>query len=391
MTREWIRDGKLVVVGITQEQHPERCRLFAQWQQIDWPILHDPINVVQVKGVPIEIAIDEYGVVRNLSPRRENFEESFIEKTFDPPEVTAASRVARRPDVTTLRLQAQNKHSAEAWIELGDALVLWHGTAMIDDAIDAYTQALQLDADSGDTHFRLGVCYRMRSESQESELADFQMAAKQWGLARKIDPNQYIWRRRIEQYGPRATKPYPFYDWVDTAAHEIRSRGETPVALRRRPTASEMALPQRGNSGVDRGLVPPDPDNRVTRDARGLIGVDVAVVPATVQAGASVRVHVTLRPNEQLKAHWNNEAEPLRLWIEAPSAWQVRPPLVVAPQGRQAETAEIRRLEFDVVTPAGAAGDTELVAYALYYVCEDAGGLCHFLRQDVPVVITIAD
>ncbi len=81
MTREWVRQGKLAVVGITQEQHPERCRRFLQWQQIDWPILHDPINVTQVKGVPIEIAIDEYGVVRSLSPRREDFEESLFRRT----------------------------------------------------------------------------------------------------------------------------------------------------------------------------------------------------------------------------------------------------------------------------------------------------------------------
>ncbi|MHC4560939.1 MAG: hypothetical protein ACYS80_26965, partial [Planctomycetota bacterium] len=58
-TREWIRDGKLVVLGIAQEQHPNRNRLFTQWHKIDWPILHDPINVMQVRGVPIEVAIDE--------------------------------------------------------------------------------------------------------------------------------------------------------------------------------------------------------------------------------------------------------------------------------------------------------------------------------------------
>ena len=51
--------GKLAVVGITQEQHAERCRLFAQWHQIDWPILWDPFNLTESKVVPRFTLIDE--------------------------------------------------------------------------------------------------------------------------------------------------------------------------------------------------------------------------------------------------------------------------------------------------------------------------------------------
>ena len=61
--------------------------------------------------------------------------------------------------------------------------------------------------------------------------ASFQRAIDAWGQALAIDPNHYIWRRRIQQYGPRLIKPYPFYDWVEQAAREIRARGETPVEL----------------------------------------------------------------------------------------------------------------------------------------------------------------
>ncbi|HVL13287.1 MAG TPA: hypothetical protein VM529_12035 [Gemmata sp.] len=57
-------DGKLVVLGVTQEQHSERCRLFAQWKGFDWPILHDPINVLGSSAVPIVLALDEHGIVR---------------------------------------------------------------------------------------------------------------------------------------------------------------------------------------------------------------------------------------------------------------------------------------------------------------------------------------
>ncbi len=82
--QEWVREGKLVVLGIAQEQHPDRCQLFAQWQKLNWPILHDPINVMQVRGVPIEVAIDERGIVRNIRPNLKTFEEKFIDKAFAP-------------------------------------------------------------------------------------------------------------------------------------------------------------------------------------------------------------------------------------------------------------------------------------------------------------------
>ena len=62
-TKQLVEDGKLVVLGVVQEQHPDRCRLFAQWKGIDWPILHDVLNLVGPDAVPIYIAIDEHGPV----------------------------------------------------------------------------------------------------------------------------------------------------------------------------------------------------------------------------------------------------------------------------------------------------------------------------------------
>ena len=49
--------GELQVVGIIQEQHPDRCRLFMQWKQMDWPILVDSLNLLEVSAVPITVAI----------------------------------------------------------------------------------------------------------------------------------------------------------------------------------------------------------------------------------------------------------------------------------------------------------------------------------------------
>jgi tetratricopeptide (TPR) repeat protein len=390
------------VLAVAQEQHRQRSRLFAQWQRLDWPILHDPINVMQVRGVPIEVAIDEHGVVRSLRPKAETFEQEFLSKSFaaDGVErvegVPPSNRGHDARDTEALRRRAEQTRSSDAWRQLGDALVLWAGPAQIEQAINAYTQAIEIKQDDGDAHFRLGVCYRMRYESPQRKPADFQMAVDHWSRARQIEPNQYIWRRRIEQYGPRMTKPYPFYDWVQTAALEIAERGEEPIELKVLPTGSELAAPARNFDAEQRTIEPPDPLGRIARDVQNLIRAEVTVVPPRVKPGEIARVHVTLRPNEQRKAHWNNEAEPLRFWIDAPDGWKVQPQLLTAPQGRKPETSEPRRLEFEVRalrrTPYGAAdtnGTSHLAAYALYYVCEDAGGTCQFLRQDVPIPVAI--
>ena len=86
-----VREGKLVLLGVIQEQHPARCRLFAQWQGFDWPILHDPINLLRLNGVPVILAIDEHGVVRSVRPKMDTFEEDFIEKSFPAPKSAAGA------------------------------------------------------------------------------------------------------------------------------------------------------------------------------------------------------------------------------------------------------------------------------------------------------------
>ncbi len=388
-TREWVREGKLVVLGIAQEQHPNRNRLFAQWHKIDWPVLHDPINVMQVRGVPIEVAIDENGIVRSLRPKMDTFEEEFLNKTFTGKDAEPPKIKATRPDLEALRRRAEKSRSSEAPRELGDALVLWGGQSKINDAINAYKQAIQINPDDGDAHFRLGVCYRLRYDSGQRASSDFQTAVNHWTRSRVLQPNQYIWRRRIEQYGPRLTKPYPFYDWVETATRDIIARGEEPVELMVLPTGSEIAGKGSSFETEERNVKPPDPQGQIYRDEKSLILSEVTVVPPQVKPEETVRVHVTLRPNAGMKAHWNNEAGPLKLWVDAPDGWKVHPQLLTAPQGDRPETSEPRQLEFEVSPAAGARGTSKLNAYALYYVCEDAGGVCYFLRKDIPITITV--
>ncbi len=230
----------------------------------------------------------------------------------------------------------------------------------------------------------------MRHESAGRRPGDFQAAIDAWGRALELDPNQYIWRRRIEQYGPRLAKPYAFYDWVVQAKAEISRRGETPVPLAVEPYGSELAGPVRDVLAEASAPSEPDPKGQIHRDEQRLIEAEVVVVPARVRPGQAARVHVTFRPSAAHKARWNNESTPLRVWIAGAEGWTIAPRLLEAPQGDQPESVEVRRLDFEVKAPPTAAGKTRLAAYALYNTCEEEGGRCLFLRQDLTVELDVA-
>jgi hypothetical protein len=116
----------------------------------------------------------------------------------------------------------------------------------------------------------------------------------------------------------------------------------------------------------------------------------VVVVPARVRPGQAARVHLIFRPGAAHKARWNNESTPLRVWIARAEGWTIAPRLLEAPQGDQPETVEVRRLDFEVKAPSTAEGKARLAAYALYNACEQAGGRCLFLRQDLSVELEVA-
>jgi tetratricopeptide (TPR) repeat protein len=385
-----VKQGRLVLLGVTQEQHADRCRLFAQWKRFDWPILHDPINLLEAPAVPIVVAIDEYGIVRAIRPRPETFEAEFLDKTFADDAQPGAPRPAGPPDPASLRRKAEANPAAGAWRAVGNALAIWGGAERCDEAIDAYARALALDPSDKNALFRLGVVHRMRHESASRRPGDFQAAIDAWGRALELDPNRYIWRRRIEQYGPRLAKPYAFYDWVAQARAEISRRGETPVPLMVEPYGSELAGPVRdviAGASVSFEL---DPKGQIHRDEQRLIEAEVVVVPKRVRPGQAARVRVTFRPSAAHKARWNNESTPLRVWIAGAEGWTIASRLLEAPQGDQPESVEVRRLDFEVKAPSTAAGETRLAAYALYNTCEEEGGRCLFLRQDLTVELDVA-
>jgi hypothetical protein len=190
----FVRDGKLHVAGIVQEQHPDRARLFMQWRQMDWPIMVDPLNLLGVAAVPITLLIDEHGIVRSINPKPNDLV-SFVGTIYEPSDpspqpvpVEAVPIPAAPADLTV-----------EGWRSFGDQLVLWGGSQRFDAAVDAYTKALVMATDPAIVHFRLGVAYRARYDSAQAQSGDFARAVEHWGRALALDPNQYIWRRRIPQ------------------------------------------------------------------------------------------------------------------------------------------------------------------------------------------------
>jgi len=390
-TREWVKQGRLVLLGVDQEQHADRCRLFAQWKRFDWPILHDPIDLLAAPFVPIVVAIDEHGIVRAVRPRPETFKAEFLDKTFVDDAPPFAPRSSGPPDPASLRRRAEANHDAGAWRAVGDALTIWGGAVRVDEAIDAYANALALDPSDGNAWFRLGVARRMRHESAARRPGDFQAAVDAWSHALELDPNQYIWRRRIEQYGSRLTKPYSFYDWVVQARAEISRRGKTPVSLVVEPYGSELAGPVREVLSEAAASVEPDPKGQIHRDEQRLIEAEVVVVPSRVGPGRAARVHLAFRPNAARAGHWNNESTPLRVWIGGAEGWTISARLLEAPPSERPESDETRRLDFEVKAPPTATGKTRLAAYALYNACEEAGGRCLFLRQDLTIELQVGN
>ncbi len=368
------------MAGIVQEQHPERARLFMQWKQMNWPVLADPLDLLGVDAVPITLLIDEAGIIRAVQPKPADLE-NFLAR---PPPVPLPTPIPVRPPNLTALAGGDDR---AAW---ANAAALWGGPRQLDGAIDTYRALLKAAPEDGTLQFRAGVLHRMRYDSAARQPGDFPAAVQHWTRALELDPNQYIWRRRVQQYGPRLAKPYAFYDWVPQARDEIRARGDVPVSLMVEPGGAEFAAPAQALTSVTPVVErEPDPEGRVRRDLEGFIQAEVTIVPAQLKAGEAARIHITFRPDARLKAHWNNEVNGLVLRVNPPAGWTLDPVQQELPLPTTAVSNEPRTAELEILVPAMAAGDVEISAYALYYVCEDTNGTCLYRRQDLPLRIRV--
>lgn len=345
-----------------------------------WPVLVDSLNLLEVEAVPITLFVDEYGIVRFVRPQPEDLE-SFLEATYEPPVEASPSYRFPGPNLEQMRRKAQSE-APEDMRRVADALVLWGGSDGLDEAIQLYQDILERKPEDALTHFRLGVAFRKRYDSSQEQAGDFANAVQHWKTALDIDPNQYIWRRRIQQYGPRLDKPYPFYDWIHQAREEIKNRGDEPVFLAVEPGGAEFAAPAEQFS-VGEDAEEPDPNGRIYRDD-GLIKIETVVVPHT-DRDSSAMGHVIFKPNDSRKAHWNNEVEDLRVWVEPPQGWFVERKLYRYANPPEAVTQEERQIDIELNGPENFSGSVTIPGYALYFVCEDVNGTCLYRRQDFSI------
>lgn len=404
-TKALVASGELAIVGIVQEQHPDRAALYAQWQEFDFPLLWDPFGVTGLKVVPVVSAVDASGVVRIGRPDPRKFDEQFVAEfmghKFPPSDAPA-------PDGFVLSALA----GSEAGQGRAMARVLLEGAGAHPFASEALDELQTLSAYSSRPfdQFCAGVAYRLRHDSPHGQPGDFQRALALWSAALHAEPNQYIWRRRIQQWGPRLDKPYPFYDWVGTATTEVAARGESPVQVRAQLSGSEVADKTRKLPGSRAGSAPdgaagetqePDPRGELTRDSERIVGLELAVAQHTASAGGSVRspmgssrVHVTLRPSKGTK--WPLDADAPIVWLNLPDGWDTAAPGFRFPMPKPDQTAAPLTADFEISTlpiPLGPPDESAeppastISAYAVYSVCL-SDGTCVFRRQDFQIEVS---
>ncbi len=376
-TRTLRREGKVKVIGITQEQHADRCLLFARWKGIDFPILWDPFNMTGTQAVPRVTLIDEHGIVRATRASIATFEEDFVGKAFPKP-AQAAPR-APRGKAGTLVEVAEAKEGSEAY-RYFDALsaFLWpagrDGERAKTDIL-AYAEAHPKDAAA---QWRLGVVYRMRHESFERSLGDFQQAVNHWQAGLELDPSHYIYRRRLEQYGPLLTKPYPFYPWIPEARKALGKDAPTLVA---EPTGTEMA---------GRAVLDPDAAGRPEPDSKGAdrsiqdgLRIEATVVyMATRKGRLAARVHLHLIPAGNRVLLWDAQA-PVYVHVEPlESSFTFDSNTQVARLRGTDPAEEIATLDFEAQFEPGKAEDIEFDGYILYRARTEPRGPSRLIRQD---------
>lgn len=338
-TQSLVSAGKLEVAGIVQEQHPDRAKLYMQWQQMTWPLLADPFNDLGIRVVPITLLIDESGVIRFKNPKARDLKKFLV---------------TNYPKSPTSKKFSTGSTAIKELISLKDA----------------------------HSRFRLGVAYRQRYDSNERQPGDFGKAITAWRSALEMNPNQYIWRRRIQQYGPRLDKPYSFYDWIPSARRDITARGEKPNPLSAEPSGSEFAKPAKSNSQAATQLQHPDPKGKVSRDKAKLVTVTQVTVPSTKGDGKAIRIHLRFQPSKSAKIHWTNDAGNISLFPAKRDSYTIHD--LQLPSLPKAETStEERLIEFEIRPRQGKKLPTSIKATSFYYVCKDTDGVCLYLRQDL--------
>jgi tetratricopeptide (TPR) repeat protein len=377
-----VAEGKLVVVGVVQEQHAERARLYKQWKKYEFPIAQDSTTSLGLKVVPVPILIDEFGFVMSSRPRISQLSDLVNQKTA--PRKSQAPRLSLEQTSSKWLLAHPSGDSFMSAVAAGDALLHETNAGSIDEAILQYQKAELIASSQNDlkqtglVNFRLGVAYRSRFDAlteAKQDPQDFSSAAQYWARALESDPNQYIWRRRIQQYGPQQIKPYPFYD-----------RGDSPIPLTVPLSGAELVQPAK-TFNSNNAQEPLSSDHKITRDNKKLIQIHATAIPQKIAAGETTRIHLCMTPDS---GYWNNQSTPLVIWIDASEAGTPSDTRLVHPHVKSPSSQETRTLEFEFKTNSNLTKNIKISGYALYYVCDSDDGQCIYRRQDISIPIQIA-
>jgi hypothetical protein len=393
-TKQLVTDGKLVVIGVVQEQHAQRAQLYQQWKQFEFPIAQDSITGNGLASVPVPILLDEYGSVLSSRPNLKDIDQ-LVEQSIPAPTTPGPTLDPEQVTSKWLITQAQQNPTTEVCCATGDALLRESTHTSTTQAIHWYRKSLESATRTEQTKltaavkFRLGVAHRSRFDvapESSQEASDFTLAAQYWTAALAANPNQYIWRRRIEQYGPRQMKPYPFYDWVEHAQSEIAVRGETPIKLTVPLSGAEIAQPTKKLETSANETIAPDPESKIDQDQESLIRFHATVVPHLVEPGKTARVHMQFSTDQ---GDWNNESDELIVWLEGSQSGALSANRLTHPNALESSSTETRSLEFEFQTNRDATGPIELKGYAVYYVCDSDNGQCSYWRQDISIPIEL--
>ncbi|BDS07557.1 hypothetical protein NT6N_25970 [Oceaniferula spumae] len=347
-TKQHVANGELTIAGIVQEQHSDRAALYMQWQKMDWPLLADPFNDLAVTAVPITLLIDGHGIIRYKNPSDQDLE-TFLATEYE--KKGQAQKIASHPR-----------------------------------DIDSLLKAVKESPKDAAAHFRLGVAYRKRYDSDQRKSIDFASAIDAWETALRLNPNQYIWRRRIQQYGPRLDKPYSFYDWIQQAREDLTARGETPHPLTSEPTGAEFARPVKGDQKAPSPTAPnPDPQNKIILDTQASIKVQTVVVRSTKSGAPAVRVHLSFKP--QASVTWTNDAGNISFHLSGDTSAFTVHDLRSPKLPKETSTNEERSIEFEIRPKHGQVLPEKINGAAFYYICTSSDGVCHYLRQNITITL----
>ena len=171
--------------------------------------------------MPRTLAIDEHGIVRLTRAQPETIEEEFLNLSYEKPEnLPSQPSSSSPPDLK--QLKAGTSHgTGDAWRAYGDGLFLWGEDPRLVEAITAYQQAIRLNPEDADVHFRLGVSYRRRYDSDLRQSDDFQTAVNHWVTRSTSTPTSTSGGGAFSSSALASRNPIP--STVGSPPHEGRS------------------------------------------------------------------------------------------------------------------------------------------------------------------------